>query len=48
MSFDVGKLLDVICSQLQDRLIGMALDNAAEDQAVAKDLVNYMKNPNVW
>ena len=44
----VSKNVDQLNSILQDRLIGMALDNAAEDEAVAKDLVNYMKNPNVW
>ena len=30
--------IDNLYYQLQDRLIGMALDNAAEDEAVAKDL----------
>ena len=44
----ISYYVDKLNSQLQDRLIGMALDNAAEDEAVAKDLVNYMKNPNVW
>ena len=44
--------LDVRCltfvTEHLDRLLGMALDHAADDEAAAKDLVKYMKNPNVW
>ena len=44
--------LDVRCltfvTEHLDRLLGMALDAASEDEAAAKDLVKFMKNPNVW
>ena len=43
--------LDVRCltfvTEHLDRLLGMALDAASEDEAAAKDLVKFMKNPNV-